>query len=92
MNKRPRNYGWANTAYHQIRKPIWHNRSVGIAERKIKEHNVITITAKDKDGNKLYPDEYYVSGEQLMKGQIMETKGVKLRVVEIKDLEKIINI
>lgn len=83
-------YSGNNIARHHIRTPLWKYRGVGIAERKIKEHNYITVGAKDSSGNLIYPGTYYASGEQIRNSKIeMSPRGVKVKVVKLVDLKRV---
>lgn len=79
---------------HEIRKPMWSGRKVGIANYKIGQHNLIKILAKDKDGRYIYssdngesPATYYASGEQLNNAETMVLPKVTLQVIPIGELD-----
>lgn len=72
----------------EIERPRWKERVVGIATYRVKEHNEIRITARDKDGRPYYPEPLYASGEHI-RSQKTQTLpgGVKLYLVPISTLE-----
>lgn len=77
-----------STRTFEINTPIWSTQSVGVAEDKICDENFIKILVTNKDGERLYPDTYKASRDELMRGEIMYTKkgNIKLRVVPIASL------
>ena len=70
-----------------IHKPIWNLRAVGIAEHKINDGCLIEIDYIDREGNRLYPDVYYLGWEKAMKCPVQFVKGNRLRIVKIEELE-----
>lgn len=73
-----------------IHEPVWGGRKVGLATYKIGTHNEINIRKKDKDGNLIYPQPFYISGE---KARTYPTQPVRsnpniiLYIIPINDLE-----
>lgn len=74
----------------KILKPMWlgGNRCVGLADQRITSNNTIEIMYKDRNGVRLYPHQYYMSGSELSR---YPTKKFSpnmplLRVVPIVDL------
>lgn len=77
----------------EIKYPIWHNRSIGIATYKVGQHNEITILKKDANGKLYYPLPLYISGENARKYPIepvKSNKNIKLYIIPIADLEELI--
>ena len=70
-----------------IHKPIWNLRAVGIAEHKINDGCLIEIDYIDREGNRLYPDIYYLSREKGLNSPVQFIKGNRLRIVKIAELE-----
>ena len=71
-----------------IEKPRWKQRVIGVATFRVGHHNMIEITAKKKDGTKYYPDQYYMSGENIKKHEVqLLPSGVKLYLIPINELE-----
>ena len=71
-----------------IRVPRWTKRTVGIGGYRLAEHNQIEITKTDKDGNRYYPDQYYISGERARTYPTQELpSGILLFLIPISDLE-----
>lgn len=75
-----------------IRIPVWNGgkRMVGLATYKIGNHNEIRILSKNKDGERTYPNPFYISGS---KARSYPTEPVKthpdiiLYMIPIADLE-----
>jgi len=76
----------------KIQKPIWngklHKRCVGIAEHRVGNAGIdIEIGYTDKHGNRLYPNIYHISREQLCKAHTQTlSMGVRVRILPIDDL------
>ncbi len=73
----------------QIKVPIWHSRSVGIAEHKIARDGAteVEIIYEDKNGERTYPDVYEVTMREAIRYPRMRVQGgVVLRVIPIVDL------
>lgn len=73
----------------RIRMPRWKQRAVGLAKHRIGLHNQIEILATDKEGNRYYPDTYYISREQALNPEYerQNINGLELILIPIKDLE-----
>jgi hypothetical protein len=72
----------------EIRMPRWKDRVVGIASYKVGNHNKVRITAKGKDGERYYPNDMYISGEEVTKCEKQTLpSGVVLYLVPISKLE-----
>jgi hypothetical protein len=71
-----------------IKTPIWNTRSVGIAEDKILTSplSAIRILYTLQDGSRLYPHTYYIEREKALAYPIQTIRGVRLRIVPIRDL------
>lgn len=73
-----------------IQKPRWKQRVVGIASFRVGQHNKVRILATGKDGERYYPDDMYISGEDVKKHPVqLLPSGVKLYLVPISDLERL---
>jgi hypothetical protein len=73
-----------------IKKPIWNNRKVGIADFRVKSNRDIhmTISYKGEDGNLLYPYTYVMNSEKIRTYPTMDIRNnIKLYVVPISDFE-----
>ncbi len=72
-----------------IKYPRWKQRVVGVAKFRVGTHNAIEITAVGKDGERYYPDMYYMSGEDIVKHPVQKLpgSGVELYLVPINELE-----
>jgi hypothetical protein len=72
-----------------IHTPIWDDRSVGIAEFRMRDNDFfdIQITYKNSDGIRLYPGVYRIKVSKAMKYPTQNVKGVKLRIIPIKDFK-----
>lgn len=78
----------------KIRTPIWNGgrRAVGIATYKVGSHNEIQIDHINSDGTRLYPEPFYISGEELAKYPAKPVKkhpNIMLHIVPIDDLYKL---
>ena len=76
------------TSVIDIQKPRWKQRVVGIANYRVMNHNSINILARDKAGNRYYPNTLYASGETIKacETQILDS-GTILYLVPINKLE-----
>ena len=77
---------------HKIKNPIWNGgqRKVGIATYKVGNHNEIVIESTNKDGDRIYPQPFYISGQDLKKyppKAIPNYQNIKVHEIPIKDLE-----
>ncbi len=71
----------------RIKEPIWISRSIGISERWIiSDELYINILYKDQYGNKIYPANYKIKTEKILKYPIKYCGKIKLYIVPIKDL------
>lgn len=77
---------------YDIKKPIWNTESVGIAKKRVVGDTAmeITISYKDKDGQKVYPYRYVMRTEKIREYPLttFKTKGsgsIELYVVPIAD-------
>lgn len=71
-----------------IREPIWKNKSIGINTLFTKKDFIrVRIDYTLKNGKRLYPDDYVISGEKLKKYPEDIVNGVRLRIVPISDLD-----
>jgi hypothetical protein len=71
----------------KIREPIYCSKSIGIAEKRAFADLEITILAKDRSGNLIYPAKYFIKKEKIITYPFKYYSGVKLFIVPIKDLE-----
>ena len=73
-----------------IRYPIWKTQSVGIANYKITEDLIVEILHRKKNGNKLYPNPFFITKEKARSYPIqIVKKNVKLHIIPINDMEEI---
>lgn len=73
-----------------IKVPVWGGRKVGLASYKVGQHNSIEIMVTDKDGNRIYPQPMYISGEKVRTYPIEPVRSnpnIKLYIVPINELE-----
>lgn len=77
----------------KIRSVRWKKRCIGLANYRIGTHNEIHILQVGKDGERYFPDTYYISKAKIEKGvkageyEVDNRKGVYLIIVPINDLE-----
>ena len=74
----------------KIKYPIWGGRKVGLATYKIGTHNEVRIETRDKNGDLLYPQPLYISGEKAKTFPIEPVKkhpNIKLHIIPIDELE-----
>ena len=72
-----------------IKAPIWHSRSIGIAEHKISLGGgvEVEIVYKDKNGVQVYPNVYEITMREAIEYPRQEAqRGVTLRIIPIADL------
>lgn len=70
----------------KIKEPIWKTQSIGIAAFRAIDDLEITINYKDRYGNKVFPQTYYIKKEEIIKYPISYCGKVKLHIVPIKEL------
>lgn len=73
-----------------IKTPIWGGRKVGLASYKVGTHNEIRIEQRDKNGELIYPQPLYISGEKarLYTPQpLVKHPNIKLHIIPINDLQ-----
>lgn len=74
----------------EIREPIWDGRKIGIATYKIGNHNEIRILKKNINGERTYPQPFYISGErarQYPEQAVKSNPNIKLYIIPIADLQ-----
>lgn len=74
----------------EIRKPYWNGRKVGLATYKIGPLNEVRILYKDANGDPVYPQPFFISGENARKYPIEPVRSnpnIKLHIIPINDLE-----
>jgi len=72
-----------------IHEPIWKNRSVGIAERKIIADILVSIDYRDKRGELVFPGRYLMKREKALTYPTQMVRGTTLRIIPISDFEKV---
>lgn len=74
----------------KIKSPIWGGRKVGLATYKIGTHNEVSIEKRDVNGELLYPQPLYISGERAKTFPAEPLKKhphIKLHIIPIDELE-----
>lgn len=73
----------------KIKKPIWDGRRVGLNTQKIGTHNEVRIDYRNSDGDLLYPQPLYISGEKARTYETMQLKKypIKLYLIPINEME-----
>lgn len=72
----------------EISEPRWKGRVIGIASYRIQHHNKIRITATNKDGKRYFPNDMYMSGENIKRHTTqLLPGGTVLYLVPINELE-----
>lgn len=75
-----------------IKMPRWKQRVVGLASYRVSDHNKVDIMAAGKDGERYYPDTYYISGADVRKCEKqMLPQGLELYLVPINSLEVLVS-
>ena len=75
-----------------IKTPVWGGRKVGLATYKIGAHNEIEILTTNTNGERIYPNSFYVSGQNARKyplEPVRSNPNVKLHIIPINDLESL---
>ena len=72
---------------YKIQSPIWKNRAVGIAEHSLESKNTIEILYRNKEGKQIYPQIFAITKRKAMKYPVWIIRGLRLRIVPIRDLE-----
>jgi len=70
-----------------ILAPRWKDRTVLLADWKIGQHNEINITCVNKNGERYFPEPFYMSGEKIKTYTAQPHGDRKVYSVPIKDLE-----
>ena len=70
----------------KIKYPIWATRSVGIADYKINDNLLIEILYENKDGERLWPEKFYISQSAAKRYPVQVFKGTRLHIIPIRDL------
>jgi len=73
---------------YRISEPIWSDRSIGIADYRLNDDLLVSITYKDKHGNRVWPDKYLITKDFARQYPINAdmVKGTNLHIIPIKDL------
>jgi hypothetical protein len=71
----------------EILAPRWKDRTVLLADWKIGQHNEINITCVNKDGERYFPQPFYMSGEKIKSYPAQPHSTRKVYTVPINDLE-----
>ena len=71
---------------YNISKPIWYNRSIGIADYRLTDDLLVSITYKDQHGNRVWPDKYLVTKDFANQYPKQNIKGNNLHIIPINDL------
>jgi hypothetical protein len=69
-----------------IQEPIWETKSIGLAEDKLEEENIIEIAYRTKDGTKLYPHFYTLTKEKALTYPTKKIKNHTLRIIPMREL------
>jgi hypothetical protein len=59
---------------------------VGIAEYKINNNLVVEIEYKDKRGDKMFPNPFFISKQQALRYPTQTVKNTVLRIIPIADM------
>ena len=70
---------------YTIKKPIWNNQSVGIADYRLKDDILLNISYKNQEGDLVYPGSFFIKKEtaKTYPVQVLGT-GTKLHIIPIK--------
>jgi hypothetical protein len=70
-----------------IHTPIFSTQSIGIAAHRITSDLEIEIDYKEKKGERIYPNIYFMKKEDIIKYPTQIHRGIILYIVPIKDLK-----
>jgi len=71
-----------------IKEPIWSKKAIGIATWKVTDNLIISISYVNKHGIRIFPYDYFIEKEKVIKYPIMQLKNnVTVYIVPIKDLK-----
>ena len=62
---------------------------MGVAEYKITDDLLVSISYRDKSGDKLYPDPFFIGRREALRCPIQIIKGIRLRIIRLVDMELI---
>ena len=74
----------------KIASPRWKERAVGLDKNKVGTHNEIQITYRNKNGDLLYPNSFYISGDNVRKHELQPIpnySSVQVYIVPISNME-----
>ena len=71
----------------EIKAPRWKDKSILIADWKVGNHNEIVIKATNKDGERYYPQPFYMSGEQIKKYPKQPHSIGEVYIVPLSDMQ-----
>jgi len=72
-----------------IHSPIWKTRSVGIADYKITDDILLEIDYKNQQGERIYPDTYFIKKQEAKKYPIQIIYNLELRIIPIARTEEL---
>jgi hypothetical protein len=70
----------------RIKEPIWMNKSIGIAAKRVFSDLEIDIMYKDKYGNRVFPATYKITKEKIITYPYKYIGSNRIYIVPIKDL------
>lgn len=68
-----------------IKAPIWNSNSVGVNKKIIKDDLMLEIVYTKENGERLYPQTFFMRKDIALKYPIQEVHGVKLCIIPIHD-------
>lgn len=81
---------WRTMRKIKINTPIWSSRSVGIADYKLDKDDLeIEIMYRNGQQKRVYPYPFSISCEKAKTYPIQNLRGLKLRIIPIKDLTEL---
>ena len=80
----------------EIKFPVWNGgkRMVGLFHKNVGTHNQIDILVTRKDGTRIYPNPFYMSGADVRKYPLEPLKkypNMFLYMIPIEDLEEVVS-
>ena len=71
---------------YNISEPIWYNRSIGIADHRLNDDLLVSITYKDRHGNRVWPEKYLITRDFASQYPTKNVKNNTLYIIPINDL------
>jgi len=91
--KEPKQYNKPPRVRIKIKEPIWSKNAVGVArEKMIYNHLEVEIIWTDKEGNRKYPNPFFIRRSDAIKCPTMDIKGHVIHIIPIDKMDEMLTI